>query len=358
LQIAYCNSQLINALDADNSHHYYCPICKGKVILKKGKINIPHFAHFNHNQCMTVKNCQTNEHLLGKKQLLKFIDSDDVKMEFYIQSIKQRPDLLWKQLAIEFQCSPITLQRFRQRVSGYRSIQMKSLWVLGSNYRRNFGQKNMIKFYYYFIQLGFCMFFWDVKKCKLEMFFNCQYVNGKLYHQVAMFTCLMDLLHYLRQSHQINSYHSSLKQTINEITHIRNNLFYKDKLTLKIQEFCYLKHHCVDGSPLICHKTSVVNPLVGSKYLYWKIIILNELIDGISISDLYIRSVSILKLTANVPLIKNKIIFLRKPFNDFLRELVMYNYIFINSFGTISYYHKIYWFRDYYHKLQALIMKE
>lgn len=359
LQIAYYNNQLINAVYADNNHQYYCPVCNEKVILKQGKINMPHFAHINHSRCIKqAQNGQTNEHLLGKKQLVQFINHDDVKIESYLQSISQRPDLLWHKLVIEFQCSPITLKRLRQRINGYRSIQMKSLWVLGNNYRKHFGQKSMNKFYYYLTQLGFCMFFWNVRSSNLEMRFNCQYVNGRLCYQIVVFNHLIELLKYLHQSHNLNKYHSSLKLIINENICIRNKLFYKDSLTLKVQKFCYTKHHHIDGAPLICHRTSVVNPLVGPKYLYWKIMILNELVDGIFVNELYDRTVNVLKLTTTNTLIKNDTNFLRMPFNTFLQELVKYNYISINiDNNRINIYHQLYWFNDYYQKLRVLAMK-
>lgn len=35
----------VSSLSADKNNKYFCPGCKSEVILKKGKINVEHFAH-------------------------------------------------------------------------------------------------------------------------------------------------------------------------------------------------------------------------------------------------------------------------------------------------------------------------
>lgn len=47
------SKQEIEVLRSD--HVFFCPVCKGKVIIKSGSKIIPHFAHQNR------KNCQTHE---------------------------------------------------------------------------------------------------------------------------------------------------------------------------------------------------------------------------------------------------------------------------------------------------------
>ena len=35
----------IDACEADRDNQYFCPICGNHVILKKGSVNVDHFAH-------------------------------------------------------------------------------------------------------------------------------------------------------------------------------------------------------------------------------------------------------------------------------------------------------------------------
>ena len=35
----------IDAYEADKNEQYTCPICNNRVILKRGSVNIDHFAH-------------------------------------------------------------------------------------------------------------------------------------------------------------------------------------------------------------------------------------------------------------------------------------------------------------------------
>lgn len=43
------NGERILAEVASKECNYYCPICGGKVILKKGRINVAHFDHAENN---------------------------------------------------------------------------------------------------------------------------------------------------------------------------------------------------------------------------------------------------------------------------------------------------------------------
>ncbi|MCT6859634.1 MAG: hypothetical protein M3Z82_10245, partial [Apilactobacillus sp.] len=67
--------KLVSATVAKDNEKYYCPICKEELILKRGNINEPHFAHFKNSQCViSMEDGESNEHLMGKEQLLNFID--------------------------------------------------------------------------------------------------------------------------------------------------------------------------------------------------------------------------------------------------------------------------------------------
>lgn len=61
------NGVRVNIDSATGECHYYCPVCKSRMIIKRGKIIAPHFAHKTKGQCdpwytgkMSIGNCRTN----------------------------------------------------------------------------------------------------------------------------------------------------------------------------------------------------------------------------------------------------------------------------------------------------------
>ena len=77
----------------------------------------PHFAHLAHSKCTVTTEGETAEHLAGKALLGEFCRLWQVNFEYevYLPTIKQRPDLLvstdTRHVAIEFQCSPLSIKR-------------------------------------------------------------------------------------------------------------------------------------------------------------------------------------------------------------------------------------------------------
>lgn len=117
---------------------YYCPSCKSKVILKKGQIRIPHFSHQSTVDCQSFSEGETEEHLLGKELLYKYFQENkiNVELEWYLPELKQRPDLYLsdQKLAIEFQCSQISYEKLKERSTGYQTIGIDVIWIVGKNF--------------------------------------------------------------------------------------------------------------------------------------------------------------------------------------------------------------------------------
>lgn len=121
------------------SSHYYCPVCEEPLILKVGKIRIPHFAHKRFAKCsFLTTEPESPRHLLGKKHLYQHYKRKgfDVYLEYYLPEIQQRPDLFVKKgdltYAIEFQCSPLPRQRLEERNAGYQKLDILPIWILGT----------------------------------------------------------------------------------------------------------------------------------------------------------------------------------------------------------------------------------
>ncbi|MEK4406632.1 competence protein CoiA family protein [Sporosarcina sp. FSL K6-6792] len=116
---------------------FFCPQCNFPVQLKVGDIIIPHFAHLKDSTCLTLfSEGESYSHLQGKQQLYAFFQkhAELVELEPFLRMLSQRPDILIttqsESLAVEFQCSTIPITDVEARSAGYRSIDMKPIWIL------------------------------------------------------------------------------------------------------------------------------------------------------------------------------------------------------------------------------------
>lgn len=131
LQEHHTRAQL---LELRRNSQFHCPCCHAPVILKVGTTKIPHFAHLQQSSCTHVGEPESLLHLLGKSRLHSFFRSHNlpVGLEQYLPEIKQRPDLLVENKALEFQCSAMTAEQVVTRSEGYRSIQLEPMWIRGT----------------------------------------------------------------------------------------------------------------------------------------------------------------------------------------------------------------------------------
>ncbi|AXI08792.1 hypothetical protein CV093_08010 [Oceanobacillus sp. 143] len=119
--------------------NFYCPVCKGKVIMKVGSKVIPHFAHHSIIDCPASDGGEGKYHEQGKLLLYNWLKSQelDVELEAYISEINQRPDILLtinkRRIAIEYQCSKIPIEQVKKRNNGYKKIGIIPIWILGEN---------------------------------------------------------------------------------------------------------------------------------------------------------------------------------------------------------------------------------
>lgn len=143
LQASLANGTLVTPaqltetkIESYRSCKFYCPTCQAPVILKAGERVIPHFAHKSNSPCIKNKGGESKEHYEGKLLLYNWLKTEglQVKLEKYIPTLDQQPDLLIpfenKQIAIEYQCSPVSAQSIRKRTSGYLKENIQPIWIL------------------------------------------------------------------------------------------------------------------------------------------------------------------------------------------------------------------------------------
>ena len=115
---------------------WYCPGCGSEVIIKNGLVMRPHFSHKQCQSCDSFSENESEEHLLGKEVLAKNCDKFGLtyELEAYLPSIQQRPDILVEgNIAVEFQCSTLSIKRLKERTSSYLQNGYQVIWLLGNN---------------------------------------------------------------------------------------------------------------------------------------------------------------------------------------------------------------------------------
>lgn len=179
--------QLVTADRAQRQSTYRCPGCHAPVRLKRGTVMIAHFAHRANATCATFSEGETAEHLLGKRQLAAWFTAAGytVQVEARLPAIHQRPDILvqlgnGQPLALEFQCSPIAIDRLAQRTQGYRAHGYRVLWLLGSPYQQRLRLNSAaLKFLQYYAPWGCFLIYWQTKENSLRLVLNLMTVDGE-----------------------------------------------------------------------------------------------------------------------------------------------------------------------------------
>ena len=123
---------------------FHCPQCHQPVRLKIGTINIPHFAHVANQACDRLfAEGESALHLTGKIQLFEWFKKlgHTVELEPYLPKLAQRPDILLKKqdqlIAVEYQCSSISYEKWRARTDGYEKEWIEALWLFQTPPKKN-----------------------------------------------------------------------------------------------------------------------------------------------------------------------------------------------------------------------------
>ena len=184
------NEQILADKTLCKTNIYYCPSCQNRVHLKAGSTIRPHFAHYKKEACAAFSEGETEEHLLGKQQLYDWLVGlgHSVEMEAYLPELMQRPDLLLEgKIAIEFQCSGLSIEKIKERTKGYLNNGYKVVWILGEQftYRRKltaFQKACLTK-----IQNQLVLFHYSVTHKRLEYRYNFQRQQNDKMQQVSHF---------------------------------------------------------------------------------------------------------------------------------------------------------------------------
>ncbi|GAA3021964.1 competence protein CoiA [Tetragenococcus solitarius] len=160
----------------------FCPSCHEAVFFKQGKVKLSHFAHFSHTQCMSFSEGETCEHLACKDFLVSW--SQEGQLEAYLPKLQQRPDILYKNIAIEVQCSSLPVERYVERTQNYLDNGYLPWWLFGKKLspKNKFTPLQKAGTYYH---RGSGFYFWlskaDIKEIWLLYHIRWHYRRGFFY---------------------------------------------------------------------------------------------------------------------------------------------------------------------------------
>ena len=137
---------MLSAYDQDNNYvlaiearrddgPFYCPECRGELILKAGRVKIAHFAHQAYSACSYADELESKEHIEAKLEIYEALrvqpSVEKLQVERYLKEV--RPDVSFyydgSYIAIEIQISPITLDEIIRRTTAYTRKNIYVLWT-------------------------------------------------------------------------------------------------------------------------------------------------------------------------------------------------------------------------------------
>jgi len=258
---------------------YFCPACHNQVRLRRGKILLPHFAHRQNAACFALLENESERHLVGKLAILNFFKGANLEgdLEVYFPAIQQRPDVLLTngqhQTAIEFQCSPLSAERHKQRNKGYQSLKIPVIWILGEPYleRKLTGDK-IAQFAYFRKNLGIYLLYWRSKLQVLEVHYQLKIdCSQKIYYQVMQFSTYYDYAKWLSSAQiSVGASKGNLSVYRKLMKQIQTGIFYNSTNYRSWQNYCYVRGSSLMQIPRWLFQDLQMKPLFRQSNIIWE----------------------------------------------------------------------------------------
>ncbi|WP_171943419.1 competence protein CoiA [Streptococcus suis] len=224
---------------------YFCPACAGKVRYRSGKILRSHFAHQTLRDCDFWSENESAQHLSLKSSLYKWLQGqEEVELEAYLPATKQVADILVnQQLALEVQCSSLSISRLQERTMAYQQAGIAVLWLLGKDLWLGERLTNLHKqFLYFSMNMGFHLWELDDEKKELRLrYLIHEDLRGKVHCLTKVFPFGQgDLLAMLRSpfAKQALSYFTcSVDQDL--LDYVAKQLYYRVPKWMNLQAEAY-----------------------------------------------------------------------------------------------------------------------
>ncbi len=142
---AYCKElkEFYNTIDGSlpenpKQYKWECPHCNEKMMHVKESYDgkMEHFRHFSDSKCINYEP-ESPEHLIMKNYCYQVLANGAVKKQLEYRVGDQIIDVFFeletgKKIAIECQCSVITVDKLLERTQKYTEKGFYTLWILGS----------------------------------------------------------------------------------------------------------------------------------------------------------------------------------------------------------------------------------
>lgn len=271
--------RLILAQEAHKDGHYRCPGCAQTLILRQGITKRSHFAHQRQQDCRIFSEGETEVHLGGKQLLLKWSQQAGftAQLEAYLSDLKQRPDVLitrgGHQVALEFQCASLSVQKLIARSAGYQADGLDYFWFIGKNKNHPFSKQRrklsqaVAKFLRYSDNLGFYLVFLNVGSKCFDLYYNIQQADclplSYMYQRVANLRELRNFMHRnLRFSFRtLNDGERSLQ---------RRNYLRTVGRRQELANYCYLHHQTAQAANSLYVAPFYYPPIYVSDSCWWR----------------------------------------------------------------------------------------
>lgn len=278
-------NQLISLLGVDEKNQkavkakYFCPVCQGEVILKRGQVKIAHFAHRSTRNCQGFSEGETTAHLFGKKFLYEW-DERKGQLEASLPEIQQRPDLLLSnKLAVELQCSPLSIERLHARTFGYRNSGYRQWWLLGGKLKEQTNLTKLTKNLCYFDRrLG--VHFWSLDAEGQQLMLNFHVLeswNGEQSWKTRSFSREDKSLEECFKSAVKGNFFHYWRSDISDCQMYREKLAEKlvrrEPGLRKLQEHLYVSGSHLQALPLAFYSISDFSVLFGDWVLFFRYLI-------------------------------------------------------------------------------------
>ncbi|HEL1583715.1 TPA: competence protein CoiA [Streptococcus suis] len=240
------DGQVFNVLENPAPQgRYSCPGCGGPVRYKSGKVLRSHFAHVTLRDCTYFSENESAQHLSLKSSLYKWLQGqEEVELEAYLPATKQVADILVNQhLALEVQCSSLSISRLQERTMAYQQAGIAVLWFLGKDLWLGERLTNLHKqFLYFSMNMGFHLWELDDEKKELRLrYLIHEDWRGKVHCLTKVFPFghgnLLDILR-LPFAKQVVSYFTcSVDQDL--LDYVAKQLYYRVPKWMNLQAEAY-----------------------------------------------------------------------------------------------------------------------
>lgn len=122
---------------AKKDEFYTCPVCGGKVTLKRGKVTAAHFSHIS-GSCDDMWHYDLSE---WRRSMQQLFSEKYREIPLKKDGVVHRADVLKDGIIIEFQHSPISAEEFQDRNNFYTALGYKVVWIL--NLSEDFEKGNL-----------------------------------------------------------------------------------------------------------------------------------------------------------------------------------------------------------------------